>query len=384
MAKWDWLTKPSEPYTWGFALRVIVKATALFVLVNLVFALVQPVPALGHVSLYNTLLPGRDRLPYGENPAESYNLSLYSLPAMFAAHEITRPKAPDEFRVVLLGDSGTWGWLLENDDTLSGQLNALDLRTNDGRRVVVYNLGYPIMSLTKDLLILERAMAYEPDLIVWLVTLESFPREQQLYPPIVQNNAAAVRRLIDTYNLALDPADPRLVETDFWQNTLVGQRRALADWMRLQLYAFPWAATGVDQAIPAEYTPRTSDFDEDVRWNGFDHPQPLTEDDLAFEVLRAGAEMAGDVPVWVVNEPMFISSGENSDLRYNAFYPRWAYDDYREQLTDMSESDGWRYLDLWDFLPPDEFTDSPVHTTPEGARLVAERLAQLFSENSAF
>ncbi|MCZ7670394.1 MAG: hypothetical protein M5U34_26160 [Chloroflexi bacterium] len=46
--------------------------------------------------------------------------------------------------------------------------------------------------------------------------------------------------------------------------------------------------------------------------------------------------MAGDVPVLLINEPMFISSGRNSDLRYNAFYPRWAYDQYREMLGETA------------------------------------------------
>ncbi len=51
-----------------------------------------------------------------------------------------------------------------------------------------YNLGYPVMSLTKDLLILDYAQRYQPDLIIWAVTLESFPYDKQLFPPLLQNN----------------------------------------------------------------------------------------------------------------------------------------------------------------------------------------------------
>ena len=93
---------------------------------------------------------------------------------MLAAHELARPKAADEFRVLLIGDSGTWGWFLDNRDTLAGQLNALGMRSADGRRVVVYNLGYPVMSLTKDLLLLDLALEYDADLVLWPVTLQSF------------------------------------------------------------------------------------------------------------------------------------------------------------------------------------------------------------------
>jgi hypothetical protein len=86
--------------------------------------------------------------------------------------------------VLLIGDSSTWGFLLPPGQTLAAHLNAAGLRHPDGRKVRVYNLGYPVMSLAKDLLILSRAAnRYEPDLIVWPLTLESFPYDKQLFPP---------------------------------------------------------------------------------------------------------------------------------------------------------------------------------------------------------
>jgi hypothetical protein len=359
--------------TWKASLRIVAKAAALFIVLNLAFAWLNPMEALGSLSLYNTLLPGRERLPYGENPSESYNLSLYNIPAMIASHVISRPKAPDEFRVLLMGDSGTWGWLLENSETLAAQINAAGYAV-DGKRVVAYNLGYPIMALMKDVLLLDEAIRYEPDMIIWLVTLESFPREQQLFPPIVQNNAGRVRALIEAYDLNLDPNDARLITPTMLERTMVGQRRALADCLRLQMYGFSWAFTGIDQAIPEEYTLRSSDFEADVSWQGYDEPTPLTTDNLAFDVLAAGVARAGDVPVLIVNEPTFISSGRNSDLRYNAFYPRWAYDAYRQLLANEAEARGWRYLDLWDIIPPEEFTDTPVHLTLEGVRILSDTI----------
>ena len=68
----------------------------------------------GKLSLYNRLWPGRIRLPFGENAQEAYNLSLYDLEAMFASHEINAGDKPEnEFRVILIGDSATWGTLLD-------------------------------------------------------------------------------------------------------------------------------------------------------------------------------------------------------------------------------------------------------------------------------
>lgn len=365
------MEKPQRAINWGYPLRVLGKAALLFMLLNLLFAAFLPVEALGSLSLYNWLLRGRERLPYGENSAVSYNLSLYNVPAMLASHVLPREKPADEYRVLLIGDSATWGWFLANEDTLAGQLNALDLQTADGRKVVTYNLGYPVMSLTKDLLFLDAVRDVEADLILWPVTLESFPRDKQLFAPVVQNNPARVRPLIDTHDLDLDPADPRFVDSSFWQRTIVGQRRSLADLIRLQLFGFSWAATGVDQAIPPEIPLRRSDFDADISWQGYETPIPLGADELALEALDAGRAIAGDKPLLLVNEPMYISDGENSDLRYNSFYPRWAYDQYRDLLTEKTAVEDWFYLDVWDRIAPEEFTDTPVHMTPTGVRQTA-------------
>jgi hypothetical protein len=385
MAKWEWLENPTRLPTWGFMLRVVVKAALLFVVLNLLFALINPIEALGRVSLYNTVLPGRMRLPYGENASQSYSLSLNNIPAMFASHEISQPKADDEYRLLLIGDSATWGWFLEPSDTLAAAINAGNYRTEDGRRIVAYNLGYPVMSLTKDLLLLDYAMRYEPDLIVWAFTLESFPREKQLVPAMVQQNPGRVRDLIRRYDLDLDVNDSRFVEADFLDRTIVGQRRELADWLRLQVYGFSWAATGIDQFIPVSYERTAIDLSDDLAWNsegwdGIAEPRDLTADEMVFDVLRAGIERAGDVPVLLVNEPMLVSNGANSDIRYNAFFPRWAYDSYRVQLKDIAIENDWPLLDMWNSMPATAFIDSPVHMTPEATRQTAEAIVPFLLE----
>ena len=205
---------------WGRIIRIVVKAAILILLINVIFAALIPQESLGRLTLYNSVFPGRQRLPYGENAQDSYNLSLFNIPAMLASHVVSQPKAEDEFRVLIIGDSGAWGWLLENEDSLASNINQAADLTGDGRQIVAYNLGYPIMSLTKDLMILDAAMSYEPDLIIWPVTLESFPREKQLFSPIVQNNPQHIRPLIDRYDLQRDPQDPRFVDFSFLEQTM--------------------------------------------------------------------------------------------------------------------------------------------------------------------
>lgn len=358
--------------------RLLAKATILFIAFNLLFSTFSLQPFLGRLTFYNWLLPGRERLPYGDDPERSYNLNLYSLEAMFASHVVSAPKAPDEYRVFVIGDSSVWGFLLQNDDTLTGALNATGLHAADGRRVVFYNLGHPTISLTKDLLILDYAMQYQPDLIIWPVTLEAFPLDKQLSSPIVQNNADRVSRLITSYQLPVAvPATP-----SFFDRTIIGQRRNLADIARLQLYGVIWAATSVDVHIPDEIELRAVDLEPSEDFAGL-QPPVLHAEDLAFDVIEAGLQMTGDVPVLIVNEPIFVSDGLNSDIRYNSFYPRWAYDSYRELLQTNASQLGWTYLDAWGAADDAEFTNTPIHLTPQGtlqfADAILETLQTVFS-----
>ncbi len=158
------------------------------------------------------------------------------------------------------------------------------------------------------------------------------------------------------------------------QRSIVGQRRALADLVRLQSLGLAWGATGIDQDIPVEIPLRQTDLDADLSWKDLKEPTTLDEQLLTFDVLAAGVARAGGIPVLIVNEPMFISDGANSDLRYNSFYPRWAYDQYRALLAARAQEAGWDYLDLWDAIPPEEFTDTPVHLTPAGSQMLADIL----------
>ncbi len=71
-----------------FVRNALIKALLLFLMVNFGLAFFDPLPMLGRWSAYNVIFPGRERLPYGDQPDRSYNISLYQLEAMFASHEI--------------------------------------------------------------------------------------------------------------------------------------------------------------------------------------------------------------------------------------------------------------------------------------------------------
>jgi hypothetical protein len=354
-----------------FLRNVFLKGLLLFAIFNLLWTLVNP-DGLGKLSLYNVILSGRERLPFGEDSSQSYNLSLYNVDAMFASIKLTgSPKPANEFRVFVIGDSSVWGTLLKPEETLAGLLDSAGLTSGEGRVVRVYNLGYPTLSLTKDLMILDEAMQYQPDLILWPVTLESFPRDRQLESPIVANNAGRVASLISRYHLDLKQAEDN---STFWQRTILGERRSLADLLRLQIYGVMWSATGIDQTYPAEYERAARDLKEDETFNGW-KPAEMSQEALAFDVLAAGIQRAGEVPVVIINEPILVSTGENSDVRYNFYYPRWAYDQYRDQLFNECSFNEWNCLDLWNSVPQERFTNSAIHLDPQGEGMLAQKIS---------
>ncbi len=347
---------------------ILLKATLLFALFNFAFIFTSDIP-FGKLSLYNVVFPGRERFPFGET-RESYNLSLFDLDAMFASHLLAgAEKTADEYRVFLLGDSSVWGTLLTPEQTLAGQLNANPIMAC-GKRVRAYNLGYPTISLTKDLMILDQALEYEPDLVIWLTTLEAFPKDKQFSSPIVANNAERVQHLIDKYDLSLNPNDSALVRPSKWDQTFVSRRRAIADLIRLQIYGVLWASTGIDQIYPENYERAQIDLEASSDFHGI---TSLSEA-LAFDVLDAG--MSISATTLLVNEPMLISHGKNSDIRYNFFYPRWAYDEYRQLLAERVTQNNWHYLDLWNLIPAQEFTNSAIHLTPAGEAMLAEEITK--------
>jgi len=354
-----------------FFRNVLLKALFLFVILNLIL-IYFPLSSGGkQLSLYNSILPGRERFPFGEAPQKAYNFSLYDVDAMFASHVVAdKPQNLNEYRVFLVGDSSIWGTLLKPEETLSGYLNAMDLTCRD-REVKFYNLGYPTISLTKDLMVMQRAMQYQPDLIIWLTTLEAFPLDKQLASPLADNNPHRIQPLAEKYNLPLQFTD---TEKDLLSRSLWGQRRAYADWIRLQLFGFLWAATGVDQFYD-EYEPATWDLKADPNYYEFAPPE-LPNDQLLWQALPAAKDIAGNIPLWIVNEPIMISEGENSDIRYNFFYPRWAYDQYRDELATRTQQLEIPYIDAWDWIDAREYTNSAIHLTPEGEQLFAAKLSE--------
>ncbi len=360
---------------WKFLRNVVIKTLILLLIFNAILMALPAHSSAKQLSLYNSLLAGRARFPFGENPQEAYNFSLYDLDAMFASHQVSADPHGNAMRIFVIGDSSVWGTLLKADETLAGQLNALQLTCRE-KPLQFYNLGYPTISLTKDMMVMARSLNEQPDAMLWLTTLEAFPLEKQLASPLAANNRTFIEPLITRYLL---PITFPLPEETLWQRSLWGRRRALANWLRLQLYAFPFSATGVDQIYPS-YAPAAWDLEGDSNFYQFTPPQ-LPVEQMLYQALPAAKDMLGDIPLLVVNEPIMISRGVNSEIRYNFFYPRWAYDQYRQELNNTAQKSEIPLVDAWDWIAAQQFTNSAIHMTAQGETIFANRLAADVMEN---
>lgn len=288
-----------------------------------------------------------------------------------------------------LGDSAVWGALMDYRLTTAARLDAARLETCSGKEIRIYNLASPEMSVYKDLMILDLAIKYQPDMVVWFVTLNSlgdfqrsvpdddirFANEvqavsSQLDPPIVLYNMEQAISLAQRYNLVMDVPQPAL--ENVWQRTLIGQRNHLADLLDVELAAFTWAALGDRRS--RSYEPISDKLvNASLAWLDIKKPVSL-EKFLRFDIFDAALAIAGEIPVLVVNNPMYIQNGESLSVRYNSVYPVWAYDQYRDLMQKRSGQSEWSYLDLWDAVPGDLFADSNFHRQPAGDVIIAERL----------
>lgn len=364
--------------------RLLVKALLLYVAVNLAFSYFNP--PVGKLSLYNTLVAGRERFPFERTRGLQaiYNVAIFEdLDALFASHIISAaPKPADEYRVILLGDSSVWGLGSEADNTITEQLNRLDLKSCDGRNVRFYNLGYPGPFVLKDMLLLKHALTYQPDMALWFVTLYSFTPTELEEDAFIAPHVTEIKQIVDTYEIK--DYTRGFDQQRFWDRTVFGQRVRMKRYFELQMFALPWQATGIDYQqeevkfwktdIPADET-YLNRYNSAEEWNKVKHS--FTDD-----ILDAGTQLAGDTRIVFVNEPIFAADPNQYPLRYNAFYPRWTYDAYREYLSFKMSDSGYIYADLWNVIPNEEFSDDPFHLTTQGEQMLAEKLSPYILNNS--
>ncbi len=346
--------------------RVLGKGVALFLVLEAAF--VFSGVNLGKVNIYAPLGLQRERFPISTHAPADAALDVGSLDAMFTSHIVSRPKGANEFRVLVLGDSAVWGIGLTPDQTLPGQMDALNLACGN-KNVQIYNLSFPRSSATKDLMILDKAMSYQPDMIIWLITWYTLMPKTRIDHWLITQNPQEYYHLATRFDFL--PAD---VQAPNAWDQIYDQNRSAFHILRYQLYSLINLSTGLDQ-IPGPPEVLPTELSSDQTFEGL-RPPTLKISQVSLDQVQDFYTLAGKTPVILVNEPMLVMSGvPNSNIRYNDYYPRWVYDQYRQYVSEAAAQNHWNYLDLWNMFPANYFTDTPLHLIPEGELELAKNLA---------
>ena len=280
--------------------RVLVKGLLLFVVLE--YALVWAVPGLAPLNVYAALNMKRERFPLSTiSPADDAQ-DVGNLDAMFASHTVSNPKAPNEYRVFVFGDSAVWGLQLKPGETLPGQLDALNL-TCGNKHVRVYNLSFPRSSATKDLMILDTAMQYQPDMILWMITWYALMPKTRIDHWLVTQNPAEFYKLGHRFDFL-----PKGATAPTWMDTLTSRSRELSRETRFQLYSLVQLATGLDQIPgPPEVLPTT--LSSDTTFEGL-KPPTLHKSQVSLDQIQDFYTLAGNTPVVLINQPILPSPVE--------------------------------------------------------------------------
>ena len=351
--------------------RIFAKGAGIFLIFEFAFYALHP--NFQWLNVYNSPALKRQRFPISTHAPEDDALDVDNLDAMFASHAVSEPKAPDEYRVLVLGDSAVWGIGLTPEQTLPGQMNTLGLKCGN-KNVRAYNLSFPQSSAAKDMMILDQAINYQPDEIVWLITWDTLMPKTRTDHPLISQNSAEFYKLAHRFDFL-----PKNYQSPSLTSEITDQNRTLFRVLRYQLYSLINIATGIDQ-IPGPPEELPTQLGSDPTFEGM-QPPTLNITDVSLDQVRDFYQIAGSVPVVLVNEPTMVLSGvPNSDIRYNYYYPRWVYDQYRRYVATAAAQNHWNYLDLWNVFPSSYYTDTPLHLTPQGETELAKLIAPTIVE----
>lgn len=113
-----------------------------------------------HPALVFELKPGLDR-EFGHRRVRTNSLGMRD------AREYQEAKGTNTFRIVGLGDSGMFGWDVEQEDPYMAALGRLLNKRGDGRTYETLNFGVPGYNTQLELEMLKsRALAFAPDVVL--------------------------------------------------------------------------------------------------------------------------------------------------------------------------------------------------------------------------
>jgi hypothetical protein len=285
---------------------------------------------------------------------DAYMVSELKLPRLVADLTVAQPKAADEYRIIILGSSETWGYLNHARDTWPVLLDEMGLQTPDNRRVRVYNLAYPGADSMKDLLLAQFIVDYslQPDVIVWAVNSNTFDPNDSI-SHLLRANPDLALQVVERYNLIdipLDDVRATAALRGWRRQTFFEERDHVAYWLLNQINGIFWAIGNVDYPIPAVVPRRSSAVAEPRFWTNH----------------RPGS----------LEALVDVVQSRNIGFAVLATPANYRAPDFTSWLAESLRSRGIRFLDCTALLPFHEFTNTNLHFSAHGHRLLAEQVAQ--------
>lgn len=352
-------------------LRVMLKAIILAVVINVICLVTHfnPVATLTRLNLWGLVGNGRARLIYQSDVRNGF----LPIESLLATHVLAyTPKAPDEFRVFVFGNSGPYGAGLDDEETLAGQLNQANIRIN-GKRVVVYNLAFPNSNVVTCTLILNAALRYQPDLAITFVTANMFNNEQTYWDQtqvMINLNRERLEQLAAEYGMT-DWLEPRLSPRPFGYELLgIRDQNTLIPWFDSLFYPFvQYPIVHPNRRIAQEPLPATPNNFEAISGT-----YPVLNPTWDFLTISAQMMQAVGGRFWVINQPTVVIGGPHSDDSYSPLYGRAFYDAYEATIQSYTQTRHLWYTDMWQVVPAEYYTDSELHLNKQGTSILAKTL----------
>jgi len=302
---------------------------------------------------------------------------LFWLELLLRQHEVCW-RAEPEARIFVFGNSGPTGFPLPADQTFVEILNAAFRQ----RRVPahLFNLGFNYPYQLKDALIVSAALGYEPDAIVYPLTLDDY---QHVAPAFFPGLTEFMEANLGELNALATHHPPGLAEPIAAYQAAHSQRAPPSDplWKLRQLGSYVRSGVRRNAVAMSEWLsgrardPRTLTRPPDATYDCTETKRILTtqfKEWQRWNILAYLAEVqrTRGVPVLILNWPM--AANPVGDC-YNARSSLSAIDEFDVWLRDQTTMLGLMYLDLRTELPSNAFLDS-LHLSAEGHRAVAAAL----------
>ena len=221
-----------------------------------------------------------------------------------------------------------------------------------GKFLRAYNLGYPGVAATKDFMILQEAMKYSPNLVVWSVTFS-----------IVNDNEAFLRANPDRFLQLANAYD--LSKASY--NSFLKRKPVFyqSGNMRLDTYLILYYSI---------LDPATGDQNDIIQTAINDEAGPTPpvvapgREDQLLPILQAFKEMTEGIPVLLINEP-----------RPNVIVNLDQYKQFRKEILLLSGKERIDFLDLWNLVPDRDFIDH-VHRNDDGEMLYGKAVVPAITE----